>query len=354
LTKHIHGGKIFEAARDLKVPWTDIIDFSANINPLGQPRGLKEHLFHSFGETVHYPEIAADSLTEAISRMTRLPPEAILPGAGSTPHIRLLARLFAGKKFVIIGPAFAEYEESLLAAGNLPSYSLASEENDFRVDGLTVQNALSLSPDAVILANPANPTGKLVLEDAIRILLEASRKRGILLIIDEAFIDFTAGESLIKEVLTCEKLLILRSLTKIYAIPGLRLAYLAGSPDFIKTQKALLEPWPINTMALKAGLYCLSQENFKEETLKETQRLRGVLSETLRPLGKIIPSDANFILLRVEKGTSHSLLSHLFKRAILARDASNFKGLGEGYLRFAVRPQCEIDKLRTALEEYHA
>jgi threonine-phosphate decarboxylase len=354
LIKHIHGGKVFEAARDLSVPFTEILDFSANINPLGQPQGLKEHLFQSFEETLHYPEIAADSLIQAISDATGLPPEAILPGAGSTPHIRLLARLFPQKKFVILGPAFAEYEESLIAAGNSPEYVFTLEEDDFHTYPKAVVSLITQNPDAVILANPANPTGRLVPEKALKAILDASEIYNFRLIIDEAFIDFTRGKSLLKEVLERKNLLILRSLTKIYAIPGLRLAYLAGHPDFISEQKALMEPWPINTMALKAGLYCLNQEGYKEKTLIETEEQRAFLCETLKPLGKIIPSDANFILIRVLKGSSNKLLSHLYKKGVLARDASNFKGLGEGYLRFAVRPKSEIEKLRQSLEDYDA
>lgn len=354
MNKHIHGGKIFEAARDLNLPWTEILDFSANINPLGQPKGLKKHLFNSFAETVHYPEIAASSLSKAISESTGLPEEAILPGAGSTPHIRMLASLFSPGKFVIIGPAFAEYEESLIAADNPPLYVLARPEDDFIIDLKVAEKAVSEKPKALILANPANPTGRLVPEETLSYLVEKSEEEGFRLIIDEAFIDFTTRETMERLVLTSKNLLILRSLTKIYAIPGLRLAYLAGHPDFIKIRKVMTEPWPINSMALEAGLHSVPQKAYREETRLVTSRLRTLLSRVLSPLGDLIPSDSNFILLKVRKGTSIKLLSHLYNKGILARDASNFKGLGEGYLRFAVRPRGEIQKLHKALKDYHA
>ena len=355
MNKHIHGGKIFVAAKDLKVPWTKIVDFSANINPLGQPKGLRQHLLSTFAETVHYPEIAAASLVKAISKSTGLAEKAIFPGAGSTPHIRMLARALRNEKVVIIGPAFAEYEESLVAAGNTPEYVLTRPDKRFLVDTDVAKKAVEASPAAIFVANPANPTGRLVQTEALELLVEESAKRGFYLIVDEAFIDFTTGDSLEKRVLKHKKLIVLRSLTKIYAIPGLRLAYLAAHPDLVKEYRAAAEPWPINSMAMEAGLHCVPQKKYREETLMAIFGLREKLLKVLSLAGDVFPTDANFALLKLRPGrSSEDFLYHLYERRILARDASNFKGLAQGYLRFAVRPSGETAKLRTALKEYYA
>jgi threonine-phosphate decarboxylase len=156
-------------------------------------------------------------------------------------------------------------------------------------------------------------------------------------------------------VLKHPKLIILRSLTKVFAIPGLRLAYLAANPTLIKEFKAQMEPWPINFMALEAGIYSLGKKDFLEDTPKATQELRERLINVLSPFGRLIHSDCNFVLMKLHnESVALPLQLFLGKSGILIRDASNFKGLKNGYLRFAVRPLWEIDKLNKALGEFYA
>ncbi|MDR2349646.1 MAG: aminotransferase class I/II-fold pyridoxal phosphate-dependent enzyme, partial [Deltaproteobacteria bacterium] len=266
-----------------------------------------------------------------------------------------LARILSPGKFAVVGPAFAEYEESLLAAGNPPERVFAKEEKDFLVDREVAAEALEKRPAAVIVANPANPTGRLVPDETLDFLIERSEKDGFALIVDEAFIDFTKGRSLEKKVLTNPKLLILRSLTKIHAIPGLRLAYLAGHPETVGGFKAIQEPWPINGMALEAGLHCLrGAEARGRETRAAVEKLKERLVGILSPLGRLFPSDANFVLFKTGGKEARELLAGLYREGILVRDASNFKGLGEGFLRFAVRPEPELARLEEALGDLRA
>jgi threonine-phosphate decarboxylase len=348
LTEHRHGGRVFEAARDLGVPWTQILDFSANINPKGQPRGLKSHLFESFPETVHYPDVKAGSLTEAVAAATGLPPESVLPGAGSTPHIRMIARILFPERPVIVGPAFAEYEEALVAAGRAPCYVLAPEEKGFLVGPEVIEMAARLSPDLLFLASPANPTGRLLPDATFDALAAMSARTGCWVVLDEAFIDFAAAESREAFAARTERILVLRSLTKIFAIPGLRLAYLAGHPESIRRLRDQTEPWPLNCMALEAGLFCIPQKAFVQDTPAFTARCRRQLAKELAPYGTLVPSDANFVLLNAGDAAP-GIVSRLYAKGILVRDASNFHGLGPGWLRFAVRPLREISALSKAL-----
>jgi threonine-phosphate decarboxylase len=340
LTEHIHGGRVFEAARDLNIPWQRILDFSANINPAGQPKGLKAHLFAAFAETVHYPDVKAEGLVEAIRGSTGLAREAILPGAGSTPHIRLISRTLAPERPVIVAPAFAEYGEALEAAGRAPGYAFAEKRHGFEVTAEVAEAAIALNPDMIFIANPANPTGRLVPKASMEILLEHSLKTGCWLVIDEAFIGFTEGESLQALAAERERVIVLRSLTKIFAIPGLRLAYLVCAPESIRPLAAQTEPWPLNCMALEAGLFCIPQKEFVANTPADTARLRALLQMTLEPYGKVVRSDANFVLMDAGR-QAPAIIRHLFANRILVRDCSNFKGLAHGFLRFAVRPRPE-------------
>ncbi|MDR1080023.1 MAG: aminotransferase class I/II-fold pyridoxal phosphate-dependent enzyme [Deltaproteobacteria bacterium] len=348
MTEHRHGGRVFEAALDLGVPWSRILDFSANINPLGQPGGLRNHLFRSFPETVHYPDVDAGSLTDAIASATGLPRETILPGAGSTPHIRMIARILSPERPVIICPAFAEYAEAILAASSKPAFVTAPRESGFLVTPEVVGKAAELDPDLLFLANPANPTGRLLPESTFAALLSLSERTGCRVVLDEAFIDFTGSKSHEAAAAETERILILRSLTKIFAIPGLRLAYLVGHRETIRPLAEQLEPWPLNCMALEAGLYCIPRRDFVEATPARTAKLRGMLVKTLRPYGSVVPSDANFVLMDAGE-EAPGIVRRLYARGILVRDASNFHGLGPGWLRFAVRPTGEIRALALAL-----
>ncbi|MDR2199785.1 MAG: threonine-phosphate decarboxylase CobD [Deltaproteobacteria bacterium] len=354
MTAHIHGGRVFEAARELSLPWEDILDFSANINPLGQPPGLKERLFSQFAATVHYPDMSAEGFTQAAAEKSGLPLDCVFPGAGSTPHIRMLARFFSPKKPLILAPAFAEYAESLVARGLRPDYVYAREKDGFLPVLAILDEIRKREPDLIFLANPANPTGRLVPEETLQGLLSYGTEKRIPVIVDEAFIDFTFRKSMEGLVTKHPHLVVLRSLTKVFAVPGLRLAYLAASPGLVSEFKSRMEPWPINFMALEAGIYSLGKEDFIKETPLKTREYRDALADVLKTIGDLTPSDANFVLVRTEPSRGRRIRRALYQKGILVRDASNFQGLGEGYLRFAVRPPKETEVLKKALREIDA
>ena len=353
-----HGGRVFEAARILGRPWREIIDFSANINPFGPPRGLREALDEDFDRLLHYPDARAESLTLKIAAVTGLNAGHFLAGAGSTPHLHLLPRVLEMSRPVIVGPAFSEYEAALRAAGLTPQYVLAAESDAWRVSHDTVDRVVSRKPDAVFLANPANPTGRLAPYDLLSRLVQECRRLSAWLIVDEAFLDFTErGRSLLPLVEECPRLIVLRSLTKIFALPGLRLAYLAANPKTAARLAAETPPWSLSNPAITAGLFCLNQKGFIESTVKGVKIFRRHLAKELNVLGlgQIFPSEANFLLLRLKPEINgKKLLDSLFQSGFLARDASNFNGLRPGYLRLAVRPVPEISALIAALKRHLA
>jgi threonine-phosphate decarboxylase len=251
-----------------------------------------------------------------------------------------------------LGPAFAEYEESLNVNGFTPTYVLASLEDEFALTPELVNKTFALQPDLIFLANPANPTGRLVPPEVLTSLFERAQKAGIKVILDEAFIGFTFGKSSQGLTLTHPGLIVLRSLTKILAIPGLRLAYLAAHPDLIQRLREHAEPWPINFMALEAGIYSLPQKDYLEATPRVTEKLRNMLISRLSPFVTFIPSDTNFVLAKVRD--KEKLIAHLYQKGILVRDCANFAGIGPDFLRLAVRPEPEQIDLLEAFEEFYA
>jgi threonine-phosphate decarboxylase len=348
-----HGGRIFEAAEILGLSWTEICDFSANINPFGQPKGLKNFIHKNFDQTLNYPEEKALSFIQGLARFHDLSPDHFLPGAGSTVHIFLLARLFCRDLSVIVGPAFSEYEASLKAAKASFTYVQTKAADDFLWTEQTLESIFYHKPKVIFLANPANPTGRLVPPHILEELLSRALQQNIFLIIDEAFLGFTTAYSLVPKVLNHPNLVVLRSLTKIMAIPGLRLAYLAASPPLVAQLWTQLGPWPLSTPALLAGQFALNPE-FDFNTLPDKiSKLRDKLKVILGPFGHPFPSECNFLLFEYG-GNSLELIKYLFNNAVLVRNAQNFLGIGRNFLRLAVRPEKEILILDRLLEKYHA
>ncbi|MDR0621280.1 MAG: aminotransferase class I/II-fold pyridoxal phosphate-dependent enzyme [Deltaproteobacteria bacterium] len=383
-----HGGNVEEAARKLGLSTKQIIDFSANINPQGLPPGLKKYLRDSVDVIAHYPEIYASDLIDKLSGDAGLPSWSFLAAAGSTPLIYMLARHLGTAKHAIVAPAFSEYEAALKIAGlrNI-TYRILDESTLFVLTPEKVEDILKDAPDMVILANPANPTGRLVPNESLEILLKASTEKGFWLVVDEAFMGFCQEDrSLLAATKDNPSLIVLRSLTKIFAIPGLRLGYLVcGNQFFMKNLADTMEPWAINALAQKAGIFLLDKRDYLKKTPEITWGLRGYATKNLAPYFDFIPSDCNFLMgcLKYTKryftkgsrsgyppppaGTRRNdfiapaealkekqkLLNFLFKQGLLVRDLDNMKGLAGGYLRLAVRPVDDVNRLVTALEVFY-
>ncbi|MDR0548977.1 MAG: aminotransferase class I/II-fold pyridoxal phosphate-dependent enzyme [Deltaproteobacteria bacterium] len=349
-----HGGRIFEASETLKTNIFKIIDFSANLNPFGQPKKLKEYVCSEFLSTIHYPEEKAQSMVSIIANFYDMPEEHFLPGAGSTVHIYILGRLLADGLCVILGPAFSEYEAAINAAGGKYVYVNAEEEDHFRVTPKIIAKIMAHKPQAIFLANPANPTGLLIPENILNELATIALDQKIYLVVDEAFIDFTTAQSLVPLVETNEYLVVLKSLTKTYAIPGLRLAYLVASPSLVERLWIQLGPWPLSALALSAADFIFLFEQYIDQLPNQVAALKKTLTQTLSLYGQPLPSDANFVLFKYSPEKVDQLIQYLYKNCLLVRDARNFNGLSRGWLRLAVRPQKELIVLAKLLEKFHA
>ncbi|MGL4207885.1 MAG: pyridoxal phosphate-dependent aminotransferase, partial [Candidatus Adiutrix sp.] len=252
--------------------------------------------------------------------------------------------------------AFAEYEKALKCAKVSTNYLLTKREDSFQVTRETLSRLFKVRPEAVFLAHPANPTGRLVPKDILLELALECHRRNIWLIIDEAFIDFSENATtLLPYVGQYPKLIVLRSLTKIFALPGLRLAYLAAAPHIVDKLKANLEPWSLSSPAISAGHFCLKQTSFIEKSRYEVNRLKSLLINCLAQtnLGHVFPSEANYLLWQLTPSCDYrQLLDALFQQKILLRNAFNFVGLREGYLRLAVRPEADLNHLSQALKQF--
>jgi threonine-phosphate decarboxylase len=348
-----HGGAVAQAARELGVPLEKILDFSASINPLGMPGEVLEAAREALNYAVHYPEIDASSFVAALEAAHGLPARHFLAGSGSTELLYLFPRVLRPRRILLVTPAFSEYERSLNQVGTVIDIFPLSPDDDFHLDPFLLMHSLHPDTDLVLLANPGNPTGAGIDPSVIETIARGVREQA-LVAVDEAFIDFCPERSVLGAVGHHGNLYVFRSLTKFYAIPGLRAGYLAGPAVGIARLRAAKEPWTLSAPALAAAGACLGQEDYRQRTLAMIPPLRKDLARGLEDLGMtVFPSEANFLLARLEgeDQTASRLAAELRGRGILIRDCSNFPSLDERYLRVAVRTEEENARLLQAMAE---
>ena len=351
-----HGGAVVQAARELGKPLDEILDFSASINPLGMPKEVLEAAREALRHAVHYPEIDGSSLASALESAHGLPADNFLPGSGSTELLYLFPRVLRPRRALLVVPAFSEYQRSLKQAGTEIDIFPLSPEDDFRLDPCLLMRHLHPETDLVLLANPGNPTGAGIDPFVVETIARGVREQA-LVAVDEAFVDFCPKLSVLGAVGLHGNLYVFRSLTKFYAIPGLRAGYLAGPAAGIARLRAAKEPWTVSVPALAAAETCLGQEDYRQRTLATIPDLRKDLARGLADLGmRVFPSEANFLLARLEEGgqTAPRLAAELRGMGILIRDCSNFSALDERYLRVAVRNREENARLLQAISEIFA
>jgi threonine-phosphate decarboxylase len=348
-----HGGTVFALARSLGMPPEELLDFSANINPLGPAPGVREAVCSSFHRVLHYPDRESFELRRALAGFHGLDPANIVVANGSTELIYLLPRLLPGKKGLIVAPAFSEYARALERAGWEAEYLILSPADGFALSFEKLAERLAEGVDTLFLCNPANPTGALLPLTSIEKIYGLCRRARTFLVLDEAFMDFREGQSAKRLIAESGGGIVLRSMTKFYAIPGLRLGYAIGAEDLIRRCADHLEPWSVNTPAQIAGIASLADDGYRERTVAYVTAERNTLATGLAALPGLTPypSAANFLLLELRNGMSaHQVRDALLQRHIIIRDCSNFVGLDGRFFRVAVRGRDENSRLLSALE----
>jgi len=329
------------------------IDFSANINPLGPPPALREKWQDFYNEITVYPDPFAGKLTNKIAESEQISTESILIGNGGAELITLVARFLSGKKVIVVEPTFSEYEKACRAHHCDISYHQLKEP-DFALCIDALRPSL-ISADALFLCNPTNPTGIQYSVSTILSLIEECEKQKCFMILDEAFYDFLLDyHSFIPYISRFPNLIIIRSMTKMFAIPGLRLGYLAATPEIIVKLSSLQPHWSINTIALLAGELCLQNKPFIKETQNYISEERERLNSFFIMYNfEITPSQVNFYLLRDPNLTDqYSLFEFLIHKGIIPRHTFNFPGLEGSWLRFAIKSKKENSALMEVLLEW--
>jgi L-threonine-O-3-phosphate decarboxylase len=350
----LHGGNIAWAAALAGCSPDAILDFSASINPLGPPESaiaaIKSHLC----DLKAYPDPNYDQLRGSLSAVHQVPPDWILPGNGSAELLTWAGWDFSElDQTFLVTPAFNDYWRTFQAFNvtvvESPLLGAAEEFVSLELFDWKKQTVSSLN-SGLLLNNPHNPTGKLFFQETILPLLEMFA----LVVVDEAFMDFLPPgqeQSLIPLVSQFPNLVILRSLTKFYSLPGLRLGYAIAHPDRLKRWQARRDPWPVNVLAAAAGQAAIADQLFQQQTW-DWLKISGIkLFQYLTDLPGLKPyeSAVNFLLVKTDI-SSCLLQEKLLKESqILIRDCLSFPELGDRFFRVAVRSEADNQRLIAGL-----
>lgn len=347
----IHGGNRQWAAGLAGITPEQILDFSASINPLGIPKSAIAAIHSHLTDLSHYPDPEYILLRQALGKFHQLPPEFILAGNGVAELLTWVGRdLSQLSATLIFTPTFTDYDRALKAFDcQVEKYPLLSKDKPFDLNAELPEIANSQTK-GILINNPHNPTGYLFSRDSLLPYLE----QFALVVIDEAFMDFLTPEqqqSLIDLVPTHPNLVILRSLTKFYSLPGLRLGYAIASPERLQRWQAWRDPWCVNSLAVAAGIAVIEDLEFQQQTwdwlaIAKSQLFTGLSQISgLNPL----PNVANYLLVQTDIAGSVLQKELLQRDGILIRDCLSFPELGDRYFRVAVRLENENQRLIGAL-----
>jgi threonine-phosphate decarboxylase len=354
--EHIHGGNINLASRKYNLPVHKLLDFSANINPLGPSPKSITAVMDNLNLINSYPDPDCRELKAVLASHLGVWEELLLMGNGAAELIYLLVRVLGVKKALIPVPTFSEYGLAVLSQGGEVLNVTLDEKNRFSLPLDHLVKSLD-QVDLVFICNPNNPTGRLLDGKTVEYILDKAFSKGVMVLVDEAFMDFIPEKerfSVMKRVGDFPNLAVLYSLTKFFGIPGLRLGAIAASVKLIRRMNAAKDPWNVNVLAQVAGAAGLRDHDYMERTVRLVRQEKQFLFRELNRLQGLqpLPGAANFFLVKItESGlTSGKLTELLGRRGIMVRDCAGFSGLEERYIRLAVKTHAENIKLIHALK----
>lgn len=346
-----HGGNTRYLAQMSGRPESRVLDFSANINPLGPPSWFRPLISRELERLVHYPDPDCTGVIRAFCKCWEVSPDEVIFGNGSTELLYIIPRAFAKKRAVVTAPAYVDYDSACAQAGMAVEKWLLREQEGFALN-ITGLEKFVKDGDLVFIGQPNNPTGLFSRTEDLREI--ARRHPKAIFVVDEAFADFVEGmDRLVRE--RPANIIVLGSMTKFYAIPGLRLGFAAGAPQLVTKLRGFLPPWTVNSLAQAAGEAALLDNGYGEETRAYVKAARQALAAGLGKIPglTVYPGEANFLLVRIDRSRLDAveMSERLIRKGIAIRVCSNFEGLDSRFFRVAVRTEEENERLCVALEE---
>ncbi len=358
-TNNIHGGNVHKASRVLHTSLDQILDFSANINPLGMSTKGVGAVKEALQDVIHYPDPDMTNLYSITSGLWDMPKECIVFGNGAAELIYAICRLPEITGVYVPAPGFSEYSHGAKSCGlSITEYKLHFDADLFKfsydVDHM-LQELRQSKHRLVFIGNPNNPCGTLW-TDRGQALFDICQKNGHYLVFDESFIDFLGSTySMRNYVRDYDNVIIVHSLTKFYAVPGLRIGAMMASPKVIETIKGCIPAWSVNHLAQIYSEQALQDRAYRAESRclleDEKEWLYKVLSQ-IEGIRVVKPS-VNYILGHLEDTYSlEDMIQFLYEQSILIRDCSHYTGLGPNWFRVAVKERTKNEMLINALQKY--
>jgi threonine-phosphate decarboxylase len=350
----IHGGQLRQIAERFGIPVSQLLDFSANINPEGPSPAVIPTLHASLEDPASlacYPDIEETELKRSLARYAGVRPDNIIVANGFVPILDAALRALKIWHCLMPVPAFVEYRSALTRAQIKITSHLLSSDLNFAYN---IESMLAGDYDAILLANPQNPSGVSCDPQTLLQLVARAAERKIAVLLDEAFIDYTAPDSLSPYVDRFPNLIVFRSVTKFHGIPGLRVAYAAATAQLAGQVTYDLPPWPVTTLAARAVIAALDDAAYTERSRVLNQERRALMQSELDQLGiHSYNSAANFLLLRLpsdidrDQFWQHMILVH----HLVLRNCHNYEGLSDGHLRSAVRTESQNETFIKAVRQ---
>jgi threonine-phosphate decarboxylase len=353
----IHGGQLRQIAARFGIPAEQLLDFSANINPAGPPSSVLTAIraaVERASTLATYPDLELVELKLAIAKYAGVQPENVAVANGFVPLLESALRSLKIQRCLLLVPSFGGYRSALENVGvPVTPYRLSSEEQFRYEPDAILDSVLAHSCDAILLGNPQNPSGGICDAESMQRLIEMAAQHSVTVLLDEAFIDYCPAVSWTHGSAKWANLIVFRSVTKFFAIPGLRVGYAVGKSSSVEAMNRFIAPWPITNFASDAVCAALEDEPYAEESrLANEGRRLAMESEFARLKIATYPSHANFLLLRFPAAIDVSLLweKMIVIEQIVLRFCANFEGLTHGHLRVAVRSEPENERLIRGLE----
>ncbi|TVY04363.1 threonine-phosphate decarboxylase CobD [Cohnella terricola] len=353
-----HGGDLLTASGRFGIAPGEWLDYSANINPLGPPPQALDALADGMRAIVNYPDPAHRELKRLLAAKLNVAENELLIGNGAAECIALALMGLDIRKVGVIAPCFSEYAQLAADFGAEVHTVVGKEENGFRADPAELRDLLR-EVDLLFVGHPNNPTGLTYSLDQLRAIADLAEEHSAYVVIDEAFMDFLPPEerpTLLPELRAYPHVVLMHSMTKFYAIPGLRLGYAIASPQIVERMARKQVTWSVNGLALLAGQACLSPEitEYEARTRELISQEREFLQDHIvSRLGwQVWHGEANFLLIRVaEPWTAGKLQDDLGPKGIMIRSCAMYEGLTERDIRIAVRGRVDNERLINAFVE---
>ena len=349
--KEQHGGNIYKKAKELGIPQEEILDFSANINPLGLPGHVRKAMEEAIDGTINYPDPEASLLREMIGNYDAIPPDYVVCGNGGADMLYRLAYGLRPKKILLPVPSFSEYEEAFKAAGGEFVWYEMGEDLTIRED---ILDRITGEIDLLVVCNPNNPTGILTDKGLLIRMMEKAAGTGTRVLIDECFLEICReweDYSLIPDLDRFPNGIILKSFTKLFAIPGVRLGYTLCSDQAVNDRLTLAgQAWPVSYIAQKAGEAACSDPEYRKIVVDLVSKENAFMKSAMEKMPvRLYDGRANYIFFRAPGITD--LDKRLEAFGIMIRNCSNYRNLGPDYWRVAVKSHQENIQLLQALSK---